>query len=85
MIEFKYIIRDPLGLHGRPSKELVLLVSQLDSNVTIRTKNSSANASSMIRVMSLGVVTGTEITISIDGGNEKDAYQKLSNFFHTRL
>ena len=85
MIRFNYKIKDPIGLHARSTTELVKIAKQLDSTVEIYYNNKIANATMLIKVMSLGIVTGADIVITISGGNEEKSYEIIKNFFESNL
>lgn len=68
------------GLHARPASEFVSKASKFKSKITIK-KNvdgaSEANAKSIVILLTLGLSKGTEIVISADGEDEKDAVDTL--------
>lgn len=70
MISEKVILNAPNGMHARPAGELVKLAKTLDGKVTLATAAKSVSATSMLGILSLALKTGTEITITADGGSE---------------
>jgi phosphotransferase system HPr (HPr) family protein len=80
MIEKNITIVNNTGIHARPASQLVKLISAFKSDVKIVTENKTANAKSIINIMSLGLIQGSVITIRIDGEDEKAAMDALSNF-----
>lgn len=71
MISKTVVLTAPNGMHARPAGELVKLVKTLDSAITLATAAKSVKASSMIGILSLGLKSGAEVTVSADGGAEQ--------------
>ena len=62
---------DPVGLHARPAT--VAAASKFKSEVNITFKGREVNMKSIMGVMSLGIPTQSEITISCNGDDEDAA------------
>ena len=82
---FKYKIKDPVGMHARPAGELAELARQFSSKIIIQANGKEASAGSMIGLMKLGVVKGTEITVSVKGSDADKAIKAISGFLESRL
>lgn len=65
------------GLHARPASILVKFANRFKSNITIICGNKTANAKSILSVLSLGAVRGSMITIRVDGQDEQYALSSL--------
>ena len=85
MKEFKYVITDPEGIHARPAGILVKQAAGYQSAVTIAKGEKSADAKRIFGVMGLGVKTGEEITITVEGADEDTAGAELETFFKENL
>ena len=85
MKEFKYVITDPEGIHARPAGILVKQAAGYQSAVTIAKGEKSADAKRIFGVMGLGVKTGEEITITVEGADEDTAAEELETFFKENL
>lgn len=69
------------GLHARPAGEFVKLVKSLaPSKVTIGTDEKTVNAASMLSLLSLGLKCGTEVTLTVDGGDEDAVLAAVADF-----
>ena len=69
------------GLHARPAGEFVKLVKSLaPSKVTIGTDVKTVNAGRMLSLLSLGLKCGTEVTLSVDGGEEDASHSAVVDF-----
>lgn len=77
MKEIKVIVVDPVGLHARPATVAVNAASKFKSEVKISYKDRSVNMKSIMGVMSLGIPTQSEITITCDGEDEEAAIQTI--------
>ena len=85
MKEFKYVITDPEGIHARPAGILVKQAAGYQSTVKITKGEKSADAKRIFGVMGLGVKTGEEITITVEGADEDTATAELETFFKENL
>ena len=85
MKEFKYVITDPEGIHARPAGILVKQAAGYQSIVKIAKGEKSADAKRIFGVMGLGVKTGEEITITVEGADEDTAAAELETFFKENL
>lgn len=85
MKEFKYVITDPEGIHARPAGILVKQAAGYQSTVKIAKGEKSADAKRIFGVMGLGVKTGEEVTITVEGADEDTAVAELETFFKENL
>ncbi len=85
MKSFEYTIRDELGIHARPAGLLVKEVKALDSDVTIKNGEKSADASKLFAVMGLGIKKGDTVMVIIEGGNEDSSKKIIEEFFVSNL
>lgn len=77
MREVQLIIQNPTGLHARPAKVLVNLAKKFQSTINVQHGAKRANAKSMVSVLTLGAVSGTQVTITADGPDEDEAIEQL--------
>lgn len=68
---------DPVGLHARPATVAVNAASKFKSDINVAFKGREVNMKSIMGVMSLGIPTQSEITISANGEDEADAVAKI--------
>ncbi|MGN9841914.1 HPr family phosphocarrier protein [Nonomuraea sp. H19] len=66
------------GLHARPAKLFVQAAVKLGVPVTVRLGEKSVPAKSMLGVLSLGAVRGTEVTLEADGPGAEEALDALA-------
>ena len=85
MKEFKYVVTDPEGIHARPAGILVKQAAGYTSSVKITKGDKTAAAKRIFGVMGLGVKTGEEDTITVEGDDEDKAFAELEAFFKENL
>ena len=64
---------DPVGLHARPATVAVNAASKFKSEINVAFEGREVNMKSIMGVMSLGIPTQSEITISCSGEDEDAA------------
>ncbi|WP_394119985.1 phosphocarrier protein HPr [Planococcus donghaensis] len=79
MVEKQFTITDEAGMHARPASALVGAVSKFKSDITIEHKGKKVNLKSILGVMSLGVPSGSVVTIAADGEDETEAIEKAAD------
>lgn len=72
-----FVVTDPVGLYATPTTELVNVVKQFQSHVTLRYENKEVNLKSMMGVLSLGIPTRAQLEIIVDGGDEERAMREI--------
>ncbi|EEW51647.1 phosphocarrier protein HPr [Lactobacillus iners] len=75
--EFKVIAET--GIHARPATLLVQAASKFSSDINLEYSGKSVNLKSIMGVMSLGVGQGSEISISAEGDDEKEAIDAIAD------
>lgn len=68
------------GLEARPIAVLVQVASQYDSTVYLQIDNKKVNAKSIMGMMSLGLNTGEDVTVLVDGADEKEALESIEKY-----
>jgi phosphotransferase system HPr (HPr) family protein len=58
---------DTLGIHARPASTLAVAVKRSGATLRIRCGDRSADATSVVQLLSLGARHGSQVTIEIDG------------------
>lgn len=67
-------LRNKDGLHARPAAEFVKLASTFEARVTVN----GVDAKSMLRIMSLGARSGSEVTLTAEGPDAQAAVDALA-------
>lgn len=79
MKEITVKVVDPVGLHARPATVAVNAASKFKSDVKISYKGKSVNMKSIMGVMSLGIPTQSEITITTEGADAEEALDTIKD------
>ncbi|MBD1391050.1 phosphoenolpyruvate--protein phosphotransferase [Neiella sp. HB171785] len=69
---------NPVGLHARPSANLVALAKQFSSKVTISCNGKSASARSVVAIMGLNTKQGDQVQLSATGADAAHAIEAIS-------
>lgn len=77
MTEATMVIENKTGIHARPASLFVQTATKFKSKVQVKAKGKTVDAKSILMIMSMGLVKGTEITICADGPDEADAVKAL--------
>ena len=77
MIEKKIAIQNKLGLHARAASVFVNVAQEFASEITVTNTHSSANGKSIMKMMMLQAVIGSEIELRVEGEDEIDAMASL--------
>lgn len=79
MTEATMVIENKTGIHARPASLFVQTATKFKSKVQVKAKGKTVDAKSILMIMSMGLVKGTEITICADGPDEADAVKSLQD------
>lgn len=85
MKEFTYVIKDETGIHARPAGNLVRVLKDTKSNVTIECKGKRADAKKIFSLLSLAAKCNDEIKITIDGEDEEKVEKDLAKYLSENL
>ena len=77
MYSKEFTINNPIGLHARPATFFIQKANEFRSNIHIEKGSRSVNAKSLLGVLSLGIVCGTQISIVATGPDAEEAVSAL--------
>lgn len=83
MSSVEVTIADPVGLHARPAADFVRMANTFSSSITIECAGKTANAKSILQVISLNARQGAQVTITADGSDADAALAALSALLET--
>ncbi len=78
LVQKTVTITNPQGLHARPAQMLSSLASQFESNIELVKNGEKIDAKSILSVLTLGAVAGTQIEIIAQGNDSKEALDALT-------
>jgi len=77
MFNKEVVVRCESGLHNRQATYFVQKANEFESSIWLESGNRRMNAKSLLGIMSLGVVTGTTVTLSASGPDAESAVNAL--------
>ena len=84
MKQISVTVIDPVGLHARPATVAVNAASKFKCEVKVAYKGRTVNMKSIMGVMSLGIPTQSEITVSCEGEDEEVAVKTIEDVLSTQ-
>lgn len=84
-MEAKVVIANKAGIHARPASMLVQTATKFQSKIKLAAKGKSIDAKSILMIMSLGLVKGTEVVISADGADADVAVKALKDLVESKF
>ena len=85
MISRNVVIKNSVGLHARPATFFIQKANSYKSSIWLEKDDCRVNAKSLLGVLSLGIVKGTEITLIADGADETLAIEGLVDLIDTEF
>lgn len=86
MKQFTYTVKDPLGIHARPAGIIAKMAKPYaDTVITITKGATTVKASQLMKLMSLAVKNGDEVTVAAEGPAEDEAIAAMQKFFEENL
>ncbi len=85
MIVTKISIINKLGLHARASAKFVSTAARYQSHIDVTKDNQTVNGKSIMGVMMLAANKGSELTLEIDGPDEKELEEALTKLINNRF
>ena len=77
MPEIKLTITHEVGLHARPASMFVQTAAKFSSDIEVTHGETTANAKSILGVLTLGAHQGAELLISAEGADADEALNAL--------
>lgn len=77
-----FIIKHTVGLHARPATILAKTASEYESQIDVIFHDKKGNAKSLLNILGLGVKKGDEITIRVEGIDEKNAFAAIRDLLN---
>lgn len=71
------VVQNQVGLHARPATFFIQKANEFKSSIWVEKEERRVNAKSLLGVLSLGILGGTQIRIIADGSDEVEAVESL--------
>ncbi len=85
MISQNIMVMNQTGIHARPASLFINTASSFKSNITVIKNGKSGNAKSLLGLLALGINKGSEITINVEGEDEKEALEALTHLVKSKF
>ncbi|MCZ6725765.1 MAG: HPr family phosphocarrier protein [Acidobacteria bacterium] len=85
MIVHTVKLTNRLGLHARAAAKLVHLAGQFSAEITLALDGESVDAKSILGILLLAAVQGSDLTLSCDGVDEDSAATALTDLIESRF
>jgi phosphocarrier protein len=85
MVDFKHVIKDEMGLHGRPAGQLVKMAMKYQSTIQIGTMEKMVDAKKILGVMKLTLKQGNELYMTFTGSDEEIAASGIEAYVREYL
>ena len=72
------MVQNQVGLHARPATFFIQKANEFKSSIWVEKEERRVNAKSLLGILSLGIVGGTQIRIIADGADEQEAVTALT-------
>lgn len=76
-------INNPLGIHARPAAQMAKIVRKHEASASLFKNNQSADATSLIEVLSLEIKAGDQIEIRAHGPDAEQVIDQLGNYLQS--
>ncbi len=76
-------VENQVGLHARPATFFIQKANEFKSSIWVEKEERRVNAKSLLGVLSLGIMGGTDIRIIADGAEEQNAVDSLVKLVET--
>ena len=77
MFNKEVIVRCESGLHNKQATYFVQKANEFESSIWVESGSRKMNAKSLLGIMSLGVITGSKVTLIAAGADEEAAVNAL--------
>ena len=78
-------IENKTGIHARPASIFFQTATKFKSKIQLQAKGKTIDAKSILMIMSMGLVKGTEVTIIADGPDEAEAVKALKDLIESKF
>lgn len=85
MYSVNTVVKCAAGLHNKQATYFIQKANDFKSSIWIEADERKINAKSLLGVLSMAIMAGTEVTLSADGPDEKEAVSALSEMLRVDL
>ena len=85
MIEKILTVRNRAGIHARPAALIAQTANKYASEIIIERDTATVNAKSIMGVITMAAGYNTNLTLKVDGPDEKDASAAIVKLFESKF
>ena len=85
MYSKEILVRCDSGLHNKQATYFVQKANEFSSSIWLESDNRKMNAKSLLGIMSMGIITGTTVTLSAMGPDAEAAVNALDTLLQRDL
>jgi phosphotransferase system HPr (HPr) family protein len=85
MIQRSLLVCNRLGLHARAAAKLVQLANKFQSQVSVSTNHMSADAKSILGVLTLAAAKDTHLLVEVRGPDEERAMAEIAELIEGKF
>jgi len=85
MFKKDFVIKNKVGLHARPAAVFVQTANKFKSNIFVEKDGKNVSAKSILGVLSLGAEKGATISVEIEGSDEEEAMNAISELIANKF
>ena len=80
MEQFDFVVANPVGIHARPAMLLAQEACRFQSRIQVEYGGRKANGKNMASLLTLRADPGAKVSFLIEGKDEEEAANRLSDF-----
>lgn len=84
-MEATVVIENKAGIHARPASILVQAATKFKSKIKLTAKGKTVDAKSILMIMSMGLVKGTEVVINAEGEDAAEAVKAIVELVESKF
>jgi phosphocarrier protein len=85
MVKKRIFIKNKLGLHARAAVKFVNLANRFVSSVKISSNDTEVDGKSILGILTLAAVKGTEIVLVASGEDEEETIEALETLIYDKF
>ncbi|MEG2939488.1 MAG: HPr family phosphocarrier protein [Oscillospiraceae bacterium] len=85
MCSKEVLINNQIGLRARQETFFIQKANEFKCSIQVEREERRVNAKSLLGVLSLGIIRGTEVILIADGADEKEAIEALSELVNSNF
>ena len=78
MFTQEYTVKCESGLHNKQATYFIQKANEFKSSIWVEVENRKINAKSLLGVLSMGIIKGTNVTLIAEGPDEEAAVTELA-------